>query len=89
MEINFGFAMLLTTIAGLSTGIGSAIAFFIRRPKYSYLSFLLGLSAGVMVYISFTELLGTAIKGFLPPSSIWARFSVMFISSALYIENTN
>jgi ZIP family zinc transporter len=67
MEINLGFAMLLTAIAGLSTGIGSAIAFFIRRLKYSYLSFLLGLSAGVMVYISFTELLGTAINevGFL------------------------
>lgn len=67
MEIDFGFAILLTALAGLSTGIGSAIAFFIRQPKYSYLSFLLGISAGVMVYISFTELLGTAIAdvGFL------------------------
>jgi ZIP family zinc transporter len=67
MEINLGFAMLLTALAGLSTGIGSAIAFFIRQPKYTYLSFLLGISAGVMVYISFTELLGTAIEdvGFL------------------------
>jgi ZIP family zinc transporter len=67
MDINFGFAIMLTAIAGLSTGIGSIVAFLIRRPKYSYLSFLLGLSAGVMVYISFTELLGTAIDeiGFL------------------------
>jgi ZIP family zinc transporter len=67
MDINFGFAMLLTVLAGLSTGIGSVIAFLIRQPKYSYLSFLLGFSAGVMVYISFTELLGTAIDevGFL------------------------
>jgi zinc transporter, ZIP family len=67
MEINLGFAILLTMLAGLSTGIGSAIAFFIRQPKYTYLSFLLGISAGVMVYISFTELLGTAIEdvGFL------------------------
>jgi ZIP family zinc transporter len=67
MNIDFGFALLLTVLAGLSTGIGGAIAFFIRRPKYSYLSFLLGLSAGVMVYISFTELLSTAIAdvGFL------------------------
>jgi ZIP family zinc transporter len=67
MDVNVGFAMLLTVLAGLSTGIGSAIAFFIRRPKYTYLSFLLGFSAGVMVYISFTELLGTAIEdvGFL------------------------
>ena len=67
MEINLGFAILLTVFAGLSTGIGSAIAFFIRQPKYTYLSFLLGISAGVMVYISFTELLGSAIAniGFL------------------------
>jgi ZIP family zinc transporter len=67
MDINFGFAMLLTVMAGLSTGIGSTIAFFIRQPKYSYLSFLLGLSTGVMVYISFTELLAVAIAdvGFL------------------------
>ncbi len=62
MEINFSFAILLTVLAGLSTGIGSTIAFFIRTPKYSYLSVLLGFSAGVMIYISFTELLGTAIK---------------------------
>ncbi len=67
MEINLPFAMLLTTLAGLSTGIGSTIAFFIRRPKYSYLAVLLGFSAGVMLYISFAELLRTAIAdvGFL------------------------
>jgi len=53
---------LLTVLAGLSTGIGSTTAFFIQRPKYSYLAVLLGFSAGVMIYISFTELLGTAIK---------------------------
>lgn len=62
MEVNFSFAILLTVLAGLSTGIGSAIAFFIRTPKYSYLGVLLGFSAGVMIYISFTELLGTAIR---------------------------
>ena len=62
MEINFSFAILLTTLAGLSTGIGSAIAFFIRTPKYSYLAVALGFSAGVMIYISFVELLGTAIE---------------------------
>jgi ZIP family zinc transporter len=62
MKINLSFAMLLTTLAGLSTGIGSAIAFFIRKPKYSYLSFLLGFSAGVMIYISFVELLKTSVE---------------------------
>lgn len=62
MEIDLFFAFVLTTLAGLSTGIGSAIAYLIRTPKYSYLAVMLGFSAGVMVYISFTELLGTAIE---------------------------
>nr|QNO52405.1 zinc transporter ZupT [Methanosarcinales archaeon ANME-1 ERB6] len=61
MEINVGFALMLATLAGLSTGIGSSIAYFIRKPKYSYLAVLLGFSAGVMIYISFAELLKVAI----------------------------
>jgi len=59
---NVGIALALTLAAGLSTGIGSAIAYFIRRPKIVYLSFSLGLSAGVMIYVSFVELLPGAIE---------------------------
>lgn len=59
---NVGLALLLTVIAGLSTGIGSTIAYFIRKPKIAYLSFSLGLSAGVMIYISFMELLPNALE---------------------------
>lgn len=55
-------ALGLTVLAGLCTGIGSAIAYFIRKPKLTYLSFLLGMSAGVMIYVSFMELLPTALK---------------------------
>ena len=63
MEIDqaVAFAFILTLIAGLSTGIGSAIAFFFKRPKMSYLAFALGLSAGVMIYVSFMELMPNAI----------------------------
>lgn len=57
-----GGAFLLTLLAGLSTGIGSALAYFIKKPKMSYLSFSLGLSAGVMVYVSFVELLPQALN---------------------------
>ncbi|KYK30102.1 zinc transporter ZupT [Thermoplasmatales archaeon SG8-52-1] len=57
---DIGLAILLTTIAGLSTGIGSTIAYFIKRPKINYLCFSLGLSAGVMLYVSFVELLPEA-----------------------------
>jgi len=62
MEVNVGFALMLTTLAGLATGIGGAIAYFIRRPTYSFLAIMLAFSAGVMVYISFAELLKTAIE---------------------------
>ncbi len=50
-------ALLLTLGAGLSTGVGSAIAFFFKHTNRKFLSFILGLSAGVMIYISFVELL--------------------------------
>lgn len=55
-------ALLLTVFAGLSTGIGSAIAYFIKKPKIVYLAFLLGFSAGVMIYISFMELLPDSLQ---------------------------
>ena len=48
--------LLLTLGAGLATGIGSAIAFFARRTNKRLLSFSLGLSGGVMIYVSFVEL---------------------------------
>ncbi len=51
------FAFGLTLFAGLSTGIGSALAFFTKRTKPSFLAFSLGFSAGVMIYVSFVEIL--------------------------------
>lgn len=49
-------AFSLTILAGLSTGIGSAIAFFARTTNTKFLSVSLGFSAGVMIYVSFTEM---------------------------------
>ncbi|NDV19912.1 zinc transporter ZupT [Pseudodesulfovibrio sp. JC047] len=51
------FAFGLTVFAGLSTGIGSAIAFFARQTNTKFLSLALGFSAGVMIYVSFVEIL--------------------------------
>lgn len=59
---NVYVAFLFTILAGLSTAIGSSIAFFIKKPKFSYLSFLMGFSAGVMIYVSFVELLSRSIQ---------------------------
>ena len=55
-EHNILIPLLLTLGAGLATGIGSAIAFFAKRTNKRLLSFSLGLSGGVMIYVSFVEL---------------------------------
>jgi ZIP family zinc transporter len=57
---NLLIAFGLTLFAGLATGIGSALAFFSRRTNTSFLSLSLGFSAGVMIYVSFVEILGKA-----------------------------
>lgn len=54
------YAFGLTLFAGLSTGIGSALAFFAKRTNTKLLSVALGFSAGVMIYVSFVELFAAA-----------------------------
>ena len=60
---NIGQALLLSLMAGGATGIGSAIAFFAKKTNAKFLSLALGLSAGVMIYISFMELLFNSRQG--------------------------
>lgn len=50
----------LTLFAGLSTGIGGAIAYFARSTNTRFLSLSLGFSAGIMIYVSFVEIFFTA-----------------------------
>ncbi len=50
------FALGLTLFAGLSTGIGSALAFFTKKTNETFLSLALGFSAGVMIYVSMIEI---------------------------------
>ncbi|MDD2529782.1 MAG: zinc transporter ZupT [Bacteroidales bacterium] len=60
METNILIPFLLTLFAGLSTGIGSIIAFFTTKTNKKFLSYSLGFSAGVMIYISFVELFASS-----------------------------
>ncbi|MDR2039485.1 MAG: zinc transporter ZupT [Bacteroidales bacterium] len=53
-------AFALTLIAGLSTGIGSLIALLAKRTNTRFLCASLGFSAGVMLYVSFMEMMPTA-----------------------------
>ncbi len=59
--MSFWFAFGLTLLAGLSTGIGSLIAFVTHRSNIRFLSLALGFSAGVMIYVSLVSLLPHSI----------------------------
>ncbi len=61
--LSFLYPFLLTVFAGLSTGIGSTLAFLARGEKSRLLPLSLGLSAGVMIYISFMEIIPEARHG--------------------------
>jgi ZIP family zinc transporter len=54
--MNVLLAFSLTLVAGLSTGIGSAIAFFAKKTNTRFLAVSLGFSAGVMIYVSMVEI---------------------------------
>jgi ZIP family zinc transporter len=53
---NVLIALGLTLFAGLATGIGSLLAFFTSHTNTKFLSFALGFSAGVMIYVSMIEI---------------------------------
>lgn len=57
---NLYMAFLFTLIAGLSTGIGSLIAFLAKKTNKKILSISLGFSAGVMIYVSMIEIFASA-----------------------------
>lgn len=79
---NVIFAFMLTLFAGLSTGIGSAIAFFAKKTNTKFLSISLGFSAGVMIYVSFMEIIPKAqdalIEGLGPNGGQWATVASFF-----------
>ncbi|MBM3283578.1 zinc transporter ZupT [Candidatus Gottesmanbacteria bacterium] len=65
---NILIPLLLSFLTGSSTVIGGLLSIYIKKFNKAYLAFSLGLSAGVMVYISFLELIPSSIKeiGVLP-----------------------
>ncbi|GAH05750.1 unnamed protein product, partial [marine sediment metagenome] len=80
-------AFLLTLFAGLSTGVGSGIAFFAGESKVGFLSFGLGFSAGVMVYISFVEILPKSIDSIAgvydPKLATWIGVGGLFLGMVI------
>ncbi|MGN0106960.1 MAG: hypothetical protein ACI4A5_04585 [Hominilimicola sp.] len=56
MHSNVLFALSLTVLAGLATGVGSVIALFAKTTNTKFLAGSLGFSAGVMIYVSMIEI---------------------------------
>ncbi|MBT3817351.1 MAG: zinc transporter ZupT [Candidatus Magasanikbacteria bacterium] len=57
---NILFAFLITSLAGLSTVLGALLVFFFRKNNTRLLPLGLGFSAGIMMYLSFFDLLREA-----------------------------
>ena len=58
----FAFAFALVLLSGLSTSIGGGLAVGRRQPGPAFMAAALGLSAGVMLYVSFMEILPEGIS---------------------------
>jgi ZIP family zinc transporter len=81
-----GFALLLSALAGLSTTIGSVLALFVRKPGSRLMTLTLGFSGGVMILVSFVELLPAGIEaiGFAPANlAFFGGMVAMFLVDAL------
>ena len=66
-EGNVGVALALVCGAGAATAIGSAVVFFpslVKLASRRVLAASLGLSAGVMTYVSFVEIFQKSVLGF-------------------------
>jgi len=81
-----GFALLLSSLAGLSTTIGSVLGIAVRKPGPKFMTLTLGFSAGVMIHVSFVELLqgGVESAGFMPAHvAFFLGMGIMFTIDAL------
>ncbi len=74
---NYGIALLITLFAGLATAIGSVFAFVFKKDNLKALSVGLGFSAGVMIFLSFTDIIpaaGEMLKTTFPNKNEWVVY---------------
>jgi zinc transporter, ZIP family len=78
---SFWLAVIVTTLAGLSTGLGGLFAFNKRTNNKRFLSFALGLSAGVMIYVSFVEIFPKAYDSL---SAVFSESEAYFFTTLAF-----
>lgn len=76
-------ALILTLTAGAATGIGGALVLFKKKISSNFLAGALGLSAGVMIFISLAELFPEAQAEIMATGSI--RHGETFVLIAFFV----
>lgn len=88
MPHNYQIALLMSLFAGLATVIGGCFTFFIKRDNIKALSIGLGFSAGVMIFLSFTDILQGAremLSKYFPNNADWLVFLGFFSGVAIAV----
>lgn len=79
------WAFLLSALAGISTTIGAILVFFSKQDNFKVLSIGLAFSAGVMIYISFMEILPKAMQDF---KKVYAGFGGEILTISCFFLGT-
>ncbi len=85
------YAITVTVLAGLSTGIGGIFALLMKRPTEKIMAFSLGFAAGVMITVSLADMLPHSVHEYTgimqPPFAVLSACSLcaigMFIAMLL------
>lgn len=89
MMQSFGFAFLVTLLTGLATGIGGLFSFFVKKNDFRLLSFIMGFSGGVMIYVSLTALIPEGFellaKAMDPLKALWITLFSLGLGAAAMV----
>ncbi len=85
MNSTFTTAFILSFLAGAATAVGGALSFVIKKENLSALSIGLGFSAGVMLYVSFMEILPHAQQAL---SALYGTYTGQCLSIVLFFSGT-
>ena len=88
---NWQIPLLMTFLAGLATILGGFITFFVNKNNMKVLSLGLGFSAGVMIFVSLTEIMDSAkelLRSYFPNNYAWMVFlGFIVVSWMMFFSN--
>ena len=76
------FAIIVTTLAGLSTGLGGLVVLFCKRPSSRMMAFSLGFAGGVMITVSLADMLPHTVDAY---AVAMPKFSAAMASASLCV----